>query len=142
MRRVSQMDDRLIQVQATAIRASCARLSAPQLQALRQSVARACQLPRSGWDVKAAAHAEIFALLAGTADDPGLVHVLTSGAGLAQRLMVTVGPAISGMTASSRQRFLMCLGAGDPEGAAREMESHLRVLSFMGRVVASRIRPG
>lgn len=83
-----------------------------------------------------------MSLLAGTAGDPGLIHVLSSGAGLAQRLMVTVGPAVSGMTASSRQRFLMCLGVGDPEGAARQMESHLRVLSFMGRVVASRLQSG
>ncbi len=42
------MDDTLIQVQATAIRASCAQLSAPQLHALQRSVAHACQLPRSG----------------------------------------------------------------------------------------------
>jgi DNA-binding FadR family transcriptional regulator len=134
--RVSQMDDRLIHAQETAIRASCAQLSAPQLQALRHSVARACQLPRSGWGRKATAHAEIFSLLAGAADDPVLIHALSSGAGLAQHLMVTVGPAVSGMTASSRQRFLMCLCAGDPGGAAREMESHLRVLSFMGQCVS------
>jgi hypothetical protein len=62
------MDDGLIQVQASAIRASCARLSAPQL--------------------------------------------------------------------------LMCLRAGDPEGAAHEMETHLRVLSFMGHFAVGRIWPG
>ncbi|MFY9929694.1 MAG: FCD domain-containing protein [Streptosporangiaceae bacterium] len=135
------MDDKLILVQASAIRASCAQLSAPQLLALQQSVARACQLPRAEWDLKAAAHAEVFSLLAGTADDPVLVHALSSGAVLAQHLMVTVGRAVNGMTVSSRQRFLVCLGAGDPEGAAREMEGHLRVLSFMGRVVAGQLRP-
>ncbi len=135
------MDDRLIEVQATAIRASCAQLSAPQLQALQHSVARACQLPRSGWDRKAAAHAEIFSLLADAADEPVLVRVLSSGAGLAQHLMLTAGPAVDGMTASSRQRLLMCLRAGDPEGAACEMEGHLRVLSFMERVAAGQIGP-
>jgi DNA-binding GntR family transcriptional regulator len=129
------MDDGLIQVQASAIRASCARLSAPQLQALQHSVVRASQLPRSGWARKAAAHAEIFSLLAGIAEDP----VLSSGAGLARHLMVMVGPAVDGMTSSSRQRLLTCLRAGDPEGAAHEMETHLRVLSFMGHLVVGQL---
>jgi DNA-binding GntR family transcriptional regulator len=136
------MDDGLIQVQARAIRASCARLSAPQLQALQHSVVRASQLPRSGWDRKAAAHAEIFSLLAGIAEDPVLVRALSSGAGLARQLMVLVGPAVDGMTSSSRQRLLTCLRAGDPEGAAREMETHLRVLTFMGHFVVGQIWPG
>jgi DNA-binding GntR family transcriptional regulator len=126
------MDDGLIQVQVRAIRASCARLSAPQLQALQHSVVRASQLPRSGWARKAAAHAEIFSLLAGIADDPVL----------ARQLMVVVGPAVDGMTASSRQRLLGCLRAGDPEGAAHEMETHLRVLTFMGHCAAGPIRTG
>lgn len=73
--------------------------------------------------------------------DNGLVRVLSSGAGFAYYLMTAVGPAADGMTASSRRRLVACLGAGDPEGAAREMESHLRVLSFMRRVVA-RSGPG
>jgi DNA-binding GntR family transcriptional regulator len=136
------MDDGLIQVQVRAIRASCARLSAPQLQALQHSVVRASQLPRSGWARKAAAHAEIFSLLAGIADDPVLVRALSSGAGLARQLMVVVGPAVDGMTASSRQRLLGCLRAGDPEGAAHEMETHLRVLTFMGHCAAGPIRTG
>jgi len=128
--------NRLIQDQATAIRTCCGRLSGPQLQALRRSVARASQLPRSGWGPKAAAYAETFSLLAGAADDPALVQVLSSGAGFAYYLMAAVGPAADGMTTSSRRRLIACLYAGDPEGAAREMESHLRVLSFMRRVVA------
>ena len=135
------MDNGLIQDQVTAIRASCGQLSRPQLLALRRSVAQACQLPRSGWGRKAAAYAETFSLLAGAADDPALVRVLSSGAGFAYYLMTAVGPAADGMTASSRRRLIACLCAGDAEGAAREMESHLRVLSFMRRVVARSV-PG
>ncbi len=86
--------------------------------------------------MKAAAHAEIFALLAGTADNPVLVHALRTGASLAEHLMITAGPAAAGIPASSRQRLLRCLCAGDADGAAREMESHLQVLSFMGRIAA------
>lgn len=79
------MDDGLIQVQASAILASCARLSAPQLQALQHSVVRASQLPRSGWDRKAAAHAEIFSLLAGIAEDPVLVQFPATAADVPAR---------------------------------------------------------
>jgi hypothetical protein len=46
-----------------AIRAVCGQLTAAQLQDMQRSVELARLLPkRTGWDRKAAAHAEIFAL--------------------------------------------------------------------------------
>ena len=42
------------------------------------------------------------------------------------------------MIASSRRRLLACLRTGDAEGAALEMEEHLRALHFMWRLA----RPG
>ena len=128
-------DDRLIEVQATAIRAVCDRLTPAQLEGMRRSVEHACLMPRSiEWDRKAAAHAEIFALLAKAADHPLLAQALNSGAGFVHHLMVTAGPATGRLTASSRKRLLAFLLARNPEGAAREMESYLRVLRFMGRL--------
>jgi DNA-binding FadR family transcriptional regulator len=46
-----------------------------------------------------------------------------------------VGPAANGMITGSHRRLLACLDAGDADGAAREMESHLRVLHYMARLV-------
>jgi DNA-binding FadR family transcriptional regulator len=56
------------------------------------------------------------------------------GAPLLRDLMLTVGPAASGMILGSRQRLLACLRAGDPDGAAREMREHLHVLHYMERL--------
>jgi DNA-binding FadR family transcriptional regulator len=128
-------DTSLIHVQAMAVGAICGQLSAPQLQQVRRNVQQACLIPRDiGWDRKAAAHAELFGLLADAARDPVLAQVLNSGAGLAHHLLVTAGPVAGAMTANSRKRLIEFLSAGDPEGAAQEMEAHLRVLRFLGRL--------
>ena len=44
------------------------------------------------------------------------------------------GPATNGMITSSRRRLLGHLRAGDADGAALEMENHLRVLHYMWRL--------
>jgi hypothetical protein len=96
---------------------------------MQRSVEQACLIPKhTGWDRKAAAHAEIFALLADSAGDPVLAQVLNLGAGIARHLMVTAGPSAAGITANSCKRILACLSAGDSDGAAREVEGYLRVL--------------
>jgi DNA-binding GntR family transcriptional regulator len=110
-------------------------MTARHLKALQDSVERVCGLAdRSQWDRKAAAHAEIFGLLADAADDPVLAPVLRGGPGYVRELMVAVGRVADGMIISSRRRLLAHLQAGDGEGAALEMERHLRVLHFMWRL--------
>jgi DNA-binding FadR family transcriptional regulator len=48
--------------------------------------------------------------------------------------MVTVGPVADGIVLGSRRRLLELIRAGDAEGAAAEMEQHLRRLHFMWRL--------
>ncbi len=125
----------MIQAQATAARIACMRMTVLHLTALQDSVDRACRLAgRSQWDRKAAAHAEIFSLLADVVDDPLLAPLLTRGAGFVRELMLAVGRAADGMIVSSRRRLLAYLRAGDGEGAALEMEKHLRGLLYMWRL--------
>jgi DNA-binding FadR family transcriptional regulator len=134
------MDDELIQGQVAAIRIACRRMSARRLEALHQSVEQARLLPaRFGRDRKAAAHAEIFNLLADAVRDPALRQVLNSGVGLVHHLMMTAGPAANGVVAASRPRVLACFAAGDPDGAADKLESELRVLHFMSPLASSRL---
>jgi DNA-binding FadR family transcriptional regulator len=129
------MDEELIQAQAAAARIACLRMTARHLKALHDSVEHASRLPaRSQWDRKAAAHADIFRLLADVADDPVLAPVLSGGAGSVHRLMLTVGRGADGMIAGSRQRLLAHLRARDAEEAALEMEKHLRGLHYMWRL--------
>jgi DNA-binding GntR family transcriptional regulator len=131
------MDDGQIEVQVMAIRAVCRRLTAAQRQGIRRSVEQACLIPECfGWDHKATAHAEIFGLLADAADHPLLAQALNSGVGLVHHLMMTAGTTANTITANSRKRFLALLAADDPEGAAHEMERHLTVLRFIGRLTA------
>jgi DNA-binding GntR family transcriptional regulator len=129
------MEEGMIQAQAMAARIACARMTMLHLTALHDSVERACCLAgRSQWDRKAAAHAEIFRLLADVVDDPLLAPLLTRGAGYVRELMLEVGRAADGMIVSSRRRLLAYMRAGDGEGAALEMERHLRGLLYMWRL--------
>ena len=124
----------MIQAQAMAARIACARMTMLHLTALHDSVERACGLAAgSQWDRKAAAHAEMFRLLADVVDDPLLAPLLTGGAGYMRELMLAVGRAADGMIVSSR-RLPAHLRVGDGEPAALEMERHLRVLLFRRRL--------
>ena len=129
------MDEGLIQGLAAATRIACLRMNATRLKALHDSVDQASCLPaRPAWERKAAAHAEIFDLLAEVSDDPVADRVLIGAARCMQGLMLSVGTAADGMIVSSRQRLLGCLRARDADGAALEMEDHLRGLHFMWRL--------
>ena len=126
------MDDELIRVCALATRVACQRMTPPHLKALRDSVEQACCLPaRTTWDRKVTAHAEIANLLADAAADPILALLVRNVPGELYGLMMTVGPAASGIVANSRRRLLALITAGDADGAAREMEQHIKGLRWM-----------
>ena len=94
----------------------------------------AASLPtRPGWERKAAAHAEIFRLLAEIAGPPPAGNP-DGGAGFIRELMRAVGPAANGMITSSRRRLLTHLCAGEAGAAEQEMETHLRALHYMWRL--------
>jgi GntR family transcriptional repressor for pyruvate dehydrogenase complex len=129
------MDDELARVCAAAAHVACRRMSPQYLRTLRESIEQACCLPKYlDWDRKATAHAEIINLLADASGDPVLTLLLRDVPGQLHDLMMAVGPAASGITAGSRRRLLALLQAGDADGAAREMEQHLRVLLWMRRL--------
>ena len=136
--RVSPIRGRVLtEAQAIAASIACGQLTGAALAAARARVQQASGLPaRPGWERKATAHAEIFRLLAETAGEADELAV----AGLIRELMLTVGPVADGMIISSRQRLLARLRTGDAAGAAVEMEGHLRVLCYMGRLGAMRRR--
>ena len=61
--------EQLIPVLAAAARIACRRMTALQLKALHDGVQEAHRIPAAlGWDRKAAAHAEIFNVLADAAN--------------------------------------------------------------------------
>jgi hypothetical protein len=130
------MDDELIWWCVMATRAACVRMTTRHLKALEDSVGQACCLPaRFAWNHRAAAHVQVVNLLADVAaDHPVPALVLAEAVGTLYDLMVAVGPAADGMINSSRHRLLALIRAGDAEGAAAEMEHHLRGLRFMARV--------
>jgi len=129
------MDDAFFQVSA-ATRIACLRMTDAHLKAVADSADRASSLPaRSQWRRKAFAYAEIFALLAESANDPAAGRVLDDTAKSMRSVMLAAGRGADGMIASSRRRLLACLRARDAEGAALEMEEHLRGLYFMWRLV-------
>ena len=133
------MDDELIRWCALATRAACSRMTPPHLKALQDSVGQVRSLPaRFAWDRKATAHAQIFNLLADVITDRPVPAVLLDRAvGAVHDLMITVGPVADGIILSSRRRLLELIRAGDADGAAAEMEQHLRRLHFMWRLSRS-----
>jgi len=133
------VDDELIRWCALATRAACSRMTAQHLKALQDSVGQARTLPaRFAWDRKATAHAQILNLLADViTDHPVPALLLNRAVGAIHDLMLTVGPAADGIVLSSRRRLLDLIRAGDADGAAAEMEQHLRRLQFMWRLSRS-----
>ena len=130
------MDDELIWWCVMATRAACVRMTARHPKALQDCVEQACCLQaRFAWDHRAATHVQVINLLADVAaDHPVPALVLAEAVGTLYDLMVAVGPAADGMINSSRHRLLALIRAGDAEGAAAEMEHHLRGLRFMARL--------
>ena len=56
---------KLIETQVIAVRIACEQMTFPHLKALQDRVEHACGVPAAlPWDRKAAAHAEIFEILA------------------------------------------------------------------------------
>ena len=123
-----------IGVQATAARVAWHQLTELTVMAVCESVERAVSLPaRPEWERKAAAHAELFDLIAAASDTPSVATTLLCD------LMLRVGPGADGLITNSRRRLIAYLRARDLEGAAREMETHLRVLDFMGRLARGHV---
>lgn len=135
------MVNELIETQVIAIRIACGQMTAPHLKALQDSFEQACRVPAAfPSNRKAAAHAEIFNVLAGGVNDPVVASALSGGAMLAYDFMVAAGRGVAGMIVGSRRRLLAHLLAGDAEAAALEMEQHLRVLHYLWRLNTSQTR--
>ena len=130
------MNKELLEAQLSAICIACRRMTISQLSALQNSVDQAFATPAVfGWERKAAGYAGILNVLAdAAADDVTTAQVLSGGVGLVYDLMVAIGPAVDGLTASSCRRLLEHLRAEDAEGVALELEKQLRVLHFMWRL--------
>jgi len=126
----------MISLLSAATRSACRRLTPQHLNALDASVERAsCLSARHDWQRKVTAHAELFTTLGDLTGDCDLARLVSSAVGRLQDLVMTVGPVADGIILSSHRRLLRELRAGDADGAAREVERHLEVLHFIGRVV-------
>jgi hypothetical protein len=129
--------EELIWDQAMTVRVACQQITGPDLNRVIDSVDKACRLPtRPEWERKAAAHAEVFQLLADVTGTTATAGQHGHQMELIQDLMYTVGPGANGMIVSSWQRLIRRLRAGDADGAAQEVENHLRVLCYMWRLAS------
>ena len=127
----------MISVLSAATRIACRRMTPQHLNALHASVERASGLSaRHDWERQVTAYAELFTMLGDLTGDCGLARLVSSAAGRLEDLVTTVGPAADGIILSSHRRLLRQLRAWDADGAAREVERHLGVLHFIGRVAA------
>ncbi|HUN37904.1 MAG TPA: hypothetical protein VMU95_38430 [Trebonia sp.] len=132
------MHEQLIPLLTEATRIACSGITSQGQATLRASLDQACAVPAVfSWERKAVAHAEFFNVLADVSARPRLAPVLSRGAGFAYDLMIIGGRAADGIVINSRRRMLAHLDAEDGTGAALEMEKHLRILHFMGRLASS-----
>ena len=125
----------MISVVSAATRIACRQMTSQHLDALQASLEQASGLPaRPDWGRKATAHAELFNVLGGLTGDCDLALLVSSAAARLHDLVLTLGPAADGIILSSRRRLLRQLRAWDADGAAMEMEHHLKGLHYMGRL--------
>ena len=128
-------EDAAISVVSAATRIACRQMTLQHLDVLQASLEQASGLSaRPDWERKATAHAELFTLLGALTGDGDLALLVSSAAGRLHDLVLRVGPAADGIILSSRRRLLRQLRAWDADGAAREMEHHLKGLRYMGRL--------
>jgi DNA-binding FadR family transcriptional regulator len=126
------MDDELIRVAGLATRVACQQMTPRYLKALSDSIEQVCCLPATfAWDRKATAYAELINLLADAAADPVVALLVRNLSGYLHELMVTAGPEADDIIADSRRRLLALIRAQDADGAGREMEQHLKGLSWI-----------
>jgi hypothetical protein len=135
-RRQASVYDGLISAIAVATHAACQRHAdlhyAPQVASAGTGTRpRRCL----GCDDRPAGSPEIFAVLADAEDDPASSELLRRVPGLVRDLALTAGPAADGIIVNSNRRLLAYLRTGDAEAAEREVESQLRCLYFMCRLV-------
>ena len=120
---------------AITARLACRRMTPGHLAALSGSVAQAQSMTaKPYWDRKAVAHAEMIEMLGAVTGDPVLRRVAGLAAAWTHGLAVAAGPGADGIILGSRRRLLSHLRSRDAEAAGREIEHHLRVLSFMERL--------
>jgi GntR family transcriptional repressor for pyruvate dehydrogenase complex len=135
-------EDVVISVLSAATRIACGQLTPQQLDALYASVDQASALSaRPDWGPKAAANVELFHVLGDAAGDGDLARLVSSAARRLHVLLLTLGPAADGIILGSRRRLLSHLRALDADGAAREMERHLRGLHYMGKLACGGSSP-
>jgi GntR family transcriptional regulator, transcriptional repressor for pyruvate dehydrogenase complex len=135
-------EDAVISVVSAATRIACKQMTLQHLDALQASLEQASGLSaRPDWGRKATAHAELFNVLAGLTGDFDLALLVNSAAGQLHDLVLRVGPAADGIILSSRRRLLRQLRAWDADGAAMEMEHHLKGLHYMGRLACGASTP-
>ena len=128
----------MISVVSAATRIACKQMTLQHLDALQASLEQASGLSaRPDWGRKATAHAELFNVLGDLAGDGDLAPLVSLATGRLHGLVLTVGPAADGIILSSRRRLLRRLRARDADGAAREMEQHLKGLHYMGRLACA-----
>jgi hypothetical protein len=111
------MYEDLIPAIATATRIACLRPEA-----------------REAAGAGSAADAEIFWLLAETAEDPGVARVLRLGGSLVRELAAAAGPLADGIISNSNRRLLAHVRAADADAAEEEVEKLLRCLHVMWRL--------
>jgi DNA-binding GntR family transcriptional regulator len=129
--------DAMISLLSAATRIACRQMTPQHLNALHACVEQASCLPaRPDWERKATAHAELFNMMGALTGDSDRARLVSSAAGRLHDLLTTVGPAADGIILSSRRRLLRQLRAWDADGAAQEVEHHLRGLHYMGRLTA------
>lgn len=121
-------DHAIMRLQAEFARAACFQRTEADLRELRESADGADRLDGT-WETRAAAHAEFHRLLAdatgGTAYS--LLALLVSGS---MRDMITqAGPDAEGLITAAHRRLTRHLEQRDADGAAREMEHYLTLLS-------------
>jgi DNA-binding FadR family transcriptional regulator len=121
-------DDAIMRLQAEFARTASHQRTEADLWLLRESAERASR-PDCAWEGRAAAHAEFHRLLAYATGGSAysLLALLISDS--MQDMITQAGPGAADLITAAHRRLTRHLEERDADGAAKEMERYLALLS-------------
>ena len=116
-------------LETTVVRVACERMTPEYLAALEANVALAEELTAGeDWGHRAEVHIEFHKILVGATQNPLFIFLMNSVLELLPPIIAAVGPSRDSTVMQSRRRLMDKLRERDADGAAAEMERHLRRL--------------
>jgi GntR family transcriptional regulator, transcriptional repressor for pyruvate dehydrogenase complex len=127
---------------STTARVACERATEEDLDVLEANVDQAQSYGEAGeWERRSEVNHEFQNLLAAACHNPLLLMVQHSITDVVSEIVAAAGPIQDDWLLESKRKLVSYIRARDPDGAAQQMESHLKMVSAVWMQVLSEPSP-